>query len=196
MFTLADGKHVFIKRQGANRFEVKNYGSQAECDNARFEHSQLAYDRMRVAGVPTTENNMKKLGIGKSTFTFRKKFLASGRPPVVVNAVRPTRAAAAVPVPIEPAPQSKKRKNPINLKPKVKSVKKICATEVKTEQTYKEDIERFGVDKIIPSADTCTGRVVEDIKFTPQLKRDVCIDGKADVGEFPLHPKVGDLTVQ
>jgi hypothetical protein len=140
---------------------------------------------------------MKKLGIGKSTFTFRKKFIASGRPHVVVNAVRPHRAAAAVAaVPVPPAPQSKKRKNPINLKPKVKSIKKKCATEVKTEQTYKEDIERYGVDKIIESADVCTGRVVEDIKFTPQLKRDVCIDGKAEVGEFPLHPTAADLTIQ
>ena len=196
MFTLADGSNVFVKRYVRNEFIAKQYGSQAECDNARFEYLQIAYDRMQVAGVPTTEKNMTKLGMGKSTFTFRKKVLESGRPPVVVNAVRPPRAAVAA-VPIAPVIiPSKKRKNTIQLKENVKIVKKRAKTAVKTAQIYKEDIERFGEEKIIPSASVCTGRVVEDIKFTPQLKRDVCIDGKAEVGEFPLHPKAADLTVQ
>ena len=68
-------------------------------------------------------------------------------------------------------------------------VKKQAKTDVKTAQIFLEDSERFGADNIIPSAATCTGRVVDDVKFTPQLHRDVCIDGKADTDEFPYIQK-------
>jgi hypothetical protein len=197
MFTLTGGNNVFVKRYTKHDFIVKQYGSQAECDNAKFEYYQSAYDRMEVAGVRTSLGNMKLLGMSSRVLTEYKQFIDAGRPP------KPATVPKEVPVRRVPiialAPQeSKKRKRPrkFQLKPEVDVIQKECATKVKTDQTRKEDDERFGADNIIESADACTGRVVEDVKFTPQLYRDVCIDGKADVDKFPLHPTVVDLTIQ
>ena len=177
---------------------MKQYGSKAACDNAKFEHFQNAYDRMEVAGVRTSLNNMELLGMSSRNLSEYKHFIEAGRPPrpaTVPKEVSVRRAPIIVPVVNVPVNPTKKRKF-IALREHVKVVKGLGSTVVKTAQIYKEDIERFGEDKIIPSADTCRGRIVDDVKFTPQLYRDVCIDGKADVDEFPIHPKVGDLTVQ
>ena len=198
MFTLPDKRNVFVKRYIEKKFIVKQYGSTAECDNAKFEHFQNAYDRMEVAGVRTSLGNMKILGMSSRNLTWYKQALDAGRPPMhttVPKEVSVRRAPIIVPVVNVPVNPTKKRKF-IALREHVKVVKGLGSTVVKTAQIYKEDIERFGEDKIIPSADTCTGRIVDDVKFTPQLYRDVCIDGKADVDEFPVHPKVGDLIVQ